>query len=165
MTSPQGFVGLLPADAVLSWGEPVAVVCVGIPASGKSTFCGQHLSGITRINLDTLHTRAKEWRAVSDCLANGASFVVDNTNPTVGDRRRYVDPAKAAGYRVVGLFFSSVLRECLTRNATRTGKQRVPAAGVAAKSHALEIPKWDEGFDELYYVRIDPTGFVIEEWR
>jgi hypothetical protein len=30
----------------------------------------------------------------------------------------------------------------------------------------MEIPSWDEGFDELHYVRIGGTGgFVVEGWR
>jgi hypothetical protein len=30
----------------------------------------------------------------------------------------------------------------------------------------LQIPSREEGFDELYYVRIDEVGgFVVEEWK
>ena len=36
------------------------------------------------------------------CLRERQPFVVDNTNPTAADRRRYVDPARAAGFRVIG---------------------------------------------------------------
>ena len=29
----------------------------------------------------------------------------------------------------------------------------------------LELPDWEEGYDELYYVRIDQDRFVIEPWK
>ena len=29
----------------------------------------------------------------------------------------------------------------------------------------LELPAWEEGYDELYYVRIDQDHFVIEPWK
>ena len=29
----------------------------------------------------------------------------------------------------------------------------------------LELPAWEEGYDELYYVWIDQDRFVIEPWK
>jgi hypothetical protein len=30
----------------------------------------------------------------------------------------------------------------------------------------LELPSLEEGFDKLYYVRVDGNGgFVVEEWK
>jgi hypothetical protein len=43
--------------------------------------------------------------------------------------------------------------------------QRVPEKGIRGTHARLVIPKYDEGFDELYYVRLLPDGgFDIAEW-
>ena len=36
---------------------------------------------------------------------------------------------------------------------------------IPATAKKLEIPSMDEGFDELWYVRIDDGRFVVEEWN
>ena len=58
------------------------IILIGIPASGKSTFCNEYFPEFVRINLDTLKTRNKERLLIESCFADGKSFVVDNTNPT-----------------------------------------------------------------------------------
>lgn len=56
------------------------VLLIGIPASGKSTFCGLRLAAThVRVNFNTLKRRPRELRFVRDCIANGRDFVVDNT--------------------------------------------------------------------------------------
>jgi predicted kinase len=144
-----------------------SVILIGIQGSGKSTFCRNlfydtHL----RINLDMLKTRHREALFLKACLEGKQKFVVDNTNITVADRRRYIVPAKNAGFSVIGYYFSSRLEEALARNRQRMGKSRIPDAGIAAMYKRLELPRKDEGFDRLYNVRISETGeFIVEEWR
>ena len=142
-----------------------AVVFIGIPASGKSTFYERNFkSGYEYINLDTLHTRRKEQILVNSCILEGKSFVVDNTNPTKADRQRYIPAAKAADYRVEGYFFQSISKDCRERNAKRVGKARVSDAAIGGVSSRLEIPGLDEGFDVLYFVKIIDGDFVREDW-
>lgn len=144
--------------------EKSAVILIGLQASGKSTFYQEHFTDThVRVNLDTLHTRNKERLLIEECIASGKSFAVDNTNPTALDRARYITPAKAAGYRIIGFFFKSVLSECMARNRSRTGKERIPDVALAATSNKLEIPAWPEGFDALYYVSIGNGNFVMED--
>lgn len=143
----------------------VAVIFIGIPASGKSTYfqrCFQ--DGFVHINLDTLHTRKKEQALLEKCLNEERSFVVDNTNPTKADRLRYIAPAKAAGYQVEGYFLQSILKDSVARNEQREGKARVPAKAIAAISNKLEMPSKDEGFDRLFFVKQVDGDFVTEEW-
>ena len=80
-------------------------------------------------------------------------------------RARYLAPAKAAGYRTVGLFFQSVLADCLARNKTREGKAKVKRLAVLGMSAQLELPSPDEGFDRLFFVRIADGLFEIEPWK
>jgi|SRR5215510_1579279 len=144
-----------------------AVILIGIQASGKSTFCYKNFFDThVRINLDMLRTRHREMLLLRACLEGKQKFVVDNTNITAADRRRYIVPAKAAGFSVVGYYFSSRLEEALMRNRRRTGKSRIPDMGIAGMYKRLEFPRKEEGFDLLYYVRITETGeFIVEEWK
>jgi predicted kinase len=90
--------------------------------------------------------------------------VIDNTNPTREDRSRYVPAARAAGFAVVGYYFRSGVTDCLRRNAGRSGPERIPDVAVLSTAKRLERPSLDEGFDELWHVRIEDGRFVTEEW-
>ncbi len=144
-----------------------AVIFIGIQASGKSTFFkGRFADTHIRINLDMLKTRHREELLVKACLEARQNFVVDNTNPRVEDRQRYILPAKDAGFEVIGYYFESKLTAMLERNRLRLGKERIPEAGIRAAYNKLQIPSLGEGFDKLYYVKIDPQGsFMVEEWQ
>ena len=140
-------------------------IMIGIQGSGKSTFCRRFLHDVQRINLDTLKTRNNEGRAIAACFENDLDFVVDNTNPTRENRSRYIVPAKAQGYRIVGYFMQSRLKQCIERNALREGKAKVPDRAIVMTSNKLEMPSYEEGFDEIYFVKNDGQDFCIETWR
>ena len=140
-------------------------IMMGLQGSGKTTFCQQYLSDVRYVNLDTLNTRNKEALVIQDCLNNSDNYVVDNTNPTRQDRLRYIPNAKEHGYHIVGYYMQSHLQECIKRNNERTGKKRIPSKAIAMTSNKLELPSYDEGFDELYYVKNDGKKMVVEDWR
>lgn len=143
-----------------------AVLLIGLQASGKSTFYHQMLDGDhVHINLDTLHTRNKERLLLEHCLQNGYSFAVDNTNPTMAEREKYIVPAKEYGYKITGYFFQSIIADCMERNRARQGKARVPDKAIPCTSNRLELPSYQEGFDRLYYVKLEHDRFLIEEWK
>ena len=143
-----------------------AVVFIGLQASGKSTFYrARFFNTHVRINLDMLKTRHRENQLIETCLQTKQPFVVDNTNPTKAERRKYIEAAKKAGFRVVGYYFQSQVEECKRRNESRPGHHQVPLAGVLGTYRRLEIPTLDEGFDQLNYVKIGEDGdFIVEEW-
>jgi len=142
------------------------VILMGLQGSGKSTFYRQFLSDeFVRVNLDTLKTRNKEAELVEECLAKGTNFAVDNTNPTKADRQRYIPVAREHGYKVVGYFMESKLKDCMERNEKRQGKEKIPRTAIAATSNKLEMPSYEEGFDELYFVKNDGVTMTVSEWR
>ena len=59
----------------------------------------------------------------------------------------------------------SRLKECIARNELREGKARVPAKAIAATSNKLQMPSYEEGFDELYYVQNDGNTMTVLDWR
>ncbi|MGC3967614.1 MAG: ATP-binding protein [Pirellulales bacterium] len=139
---------------------------IGVQASGKSTFCRDRLFMThVRINLDMLRTRHRERQLLETCLRIGQRFVVDNTNATKSEREPYIAAAKAAHFRVVGYYFQSVIQDCRRRNEQRPAEYRVPPAGLLGTYAKLELPSRDEGFDELYYVKLSADGFAVEDWR
>lgn len=142
------------------------VILMGLQGSGKSTFYSRYLADdFVRVNLDTLKTRHQEKLLIEECVRSESNFAVDNTNPTRLGRERYIKPAKEAEYRVIGYFLESKIKDCIQRNALREGKARIPEKAIAATSNKLEIPSYEEGFDELYFVKNNGEAMTIEEWR
>ena len=148
------------------YSEKQAIVFMGIQASGKTTFYEQMLAsrGYVHISLDILHTRNKEDKLLTECLENGRSFVVDNTNPEISVREKYIIKAKEYGYQLIGIFFQSKVKDCMQRNEQRGLK--VPQKAIACTSNNLQMPSVEEGFDELYFVSININNkFKISPWR
>ena len=147
------------------------VVFVGLQASGKSTFYrGRFASTHALVSKDLMrHNRNRERRQrqlVTAALERGESVVVDNTNPTAADRGPLVEIARAFGAQAVCYYFESRVAASLERNASREGLARVPDVAVRATSKRLAAPSIEEGFDEMYYVRIADDGrFVVEPWK
>jgi predicted kinase len=136
-----------------------AVVFCGVQGSGKtSLYRDRFLETHVRISMDLLHTRRREEAFLALCLESGRRFVVDNTNPTPTDRRRYVEPARAAGFRVLGYLVEVDPAEALARNAARPARRRVHVAGVLGTGRRLVRPTLEEGFDELWHATAAPGG-------
>lgn len=145
-----------------------AVIFIGIQACGKTSFYRERFfSTHVRINLDMLRTRHRERLLFEACLAAKQSFVVDNTNASHAERARYLASSRAAGFRVIGYCFRSNILDALRRNNTRADVARVPDEGIYATHNRLQLPKHHEGFDKLFYVRIDEASnqFIVEDWK
>ena len=135
------------------------IIFTGVQASGKSSFYLLNLyHSHLRINLDMLKTRHRENIIFEACLTSKTKMVIDNTNPTREDRARYIGRAKDAGFEVISYYFETDLNSTLERNSYRTGKANIPEVGVRATYKKLEIPSLDEGFDEVFKVKIVANG-------
>lgn len=135
------------------------IIFTGVQASGKSSFylLNLHHSHL-RINLDMLKTRYRENLIFEACLAGQAKCVIDNTNPTREDRARYIQRALDAGFEVIAYYFETDLSSTLERNSYRIGKANIPEFGVRATYKKLEMPTLEEGFTEIYVVKIIGNG-------
>ncbi|BAY09368.1 ATP-binding protein [Calothrix sp. NIES-2098] len=144
-----------------------AIIFIGIQGAGKSTFYRNYFFNThIRINLDMLKTRHREQIIFQACLEAKQPFVIDNTNPTVEERKRYIIPAKEKYFRVVGYYFQALLEDCQQRNNQRPPKQIVPLVGLLATYKKLVMPSWEEGFDAIYTVKPDVNySFIVEEWN
>jgi predicted kinase len=142
------------------------VVFVGLQASGKSTFfrerfaeCHQHVSKDLFPNNRNKNRRQEHLPRAA--LSAGRCVVVDNTNPTLEDRRALIGLGGEYGARIVGYFFDANVRECIRRNEMREGNARVPDVAIYATAKKLVAPSIEEGFDELLRVRLNDSAFEV----
>jgi predicted kinase len=138
------------------------VMLIGIQGSGKSTFARRFIDSHVRLNLDMLRTRHREGLLFAACLQAKAPVLIDNTNVTREQRRRFLEPALAAGFSVRGFYFVPLLEECIGRNARRS--KPVPEGALHGTLRRLEPPTRAEGFAELHAVRIVGADFAVEEY-
>jgi hypothetical protein len=118
-----------------------AVLLIGSNIAAKSAFYLARFSHThVRITLDQLKTRQREDILVQACLMAKQMFVVDNINTTKADRARYIAPAKLAGFRVTGYYFST-----------------------GSIIH-VDLPRLEEGFSSLFYVRESCGQFDVSSW-
>ncbi|WP_374668398.1 AAA family ATPase [Acinetobacter sp.] len=135
------------------------IIFTGVQASGKSSFYLLHLyHSHLRINLDMLKTRHRENIIFEAALASKTKMVIDNTNPSKADRARYIQRARDAGFEIMAYYFETDLLSTLKRNSYREDKANIPETGVRATYKKLEIPHFDEGFDEIFTVKIISNG-------
>jgi len=144
------------------------VIFMGAQAAGKTSFYKfRFFDTHVRVNLDMLRTRNREKTLVEACLQSKQSFVVDNTNATVPDRSRYIRRASAYRFSVVGYYFQSIAAECIARNKQRNRYPLpvVPSVAIRGTISRFEHPSFSEGFDRLYFVRIENDSFIVEKWK
>lgn len=142
------------------------VIFCGIQASGKSSFYKENFfNSHMRISLDLLNTRNRESLFMNMCYQTTMSFVVDNTNPTEEERKKYIKLAKENQAKVIGYYFQSKIEDAIARNNQRQGKAYIPEIAIKGTFNKLEIPSFEEGFDELYYVQMKDNGFIINKWE
>jgi predicted kinase len=150
---------------------PELVILIGLQGAGKSTFCRTRFQGthdwVSKDRFRNNRRPARRQRQlIEEALQAGRSVVVDNTNPTTAERAELIALGRAFGARVVSYYFASRLEDCLERNRTRAGKERVPDVAVYATAKRLQVPSVDDGFDHLYWVRLRDGGqFDVQQWQ
>lgn len=141
-----------------------AIILCGIQGSGKSTFCRDlYWDSHIRLNYDMLRTRHREKLMLAACIESKQPFVVDATNPTILDRERYIGPAKAARFKVIGIEFVVPVSLAVSRNAMRNPKQCVPNKAIYATIAKFQPITFAEGFDELWLAIVSEGGIELKE--
>ena len=110
-----------------------------------------------------LKTRNKEKNLLETCIKLNQSFVVDNTNPTIEDRKRYIPVSKQSGFKIIGYFFDTKIKDSLSRNSLRKQRENIPIKGVYSTLRKLIPPSFEEGFDILYHVTLKENAFIVKE--
>lgn len=147
-------------------GEAEIVLIVGAPASGKTNLYTTIFApaGYVHVNQDTLRTRDKCLRVVSDSISSGESCVVDNTNRDKATRKHYVELAKGLGVGIRCVYFDVPKAVCVHNNhfrafhgPTRMDEQKrgvLPYTAIESFFKERQVPNTQEGFGEGGVVRV-----------
>ncbi|XP_042332183.1 bifunctional polynucleotide phosphatase/kinase isoform X2 [Sceloporus undulatus] len=151
-----------PPEACLASSSPELVVAVGFPAAGKSTFLKKHLVSVGYVyaNRDTLGSWQKCVALCQASLQAGKSVAVDNTNPDVESRHRYIECAKEVGVPCRCFLFTASLEQAKHNNRFRemTEKGHVPVNDIVLNTYKSKYmaPSLEEGFSEILKIHFVP---------
>ncbi|RKP14398.1 bifunctional polynucleotide phosphatase/kinase-like protein, partial [Piptocephalis cylindrospora] len=147
-------------DELASKVEKGLILLVGAPASGKSTVWKKYFKskGYTRINMDTLKSKAKCLKGSKEALAAGGRVVVDNTNGDRATRAEYLKLAKGMNLPCYVIWVNTGPEVCRHNNLYRSirkgsneeGKrERIPDVAFRTFYSRFQPPVLSEGFSSI----------------
>ena len=128
--------------------EKEVVIMVGMPGSGKSTFCSQKLSSYKLICGDTFKTQPKMIKEAKKYIKNN-SIIFDGTNGTSKKRKNYIDFAMEYNRKVKCIWIDTNLENSIEQIKKRKteGGHYVPKIALYTYKKYFEIPDENEGFE------------------
>lgn len=149
---------------------------IGIPYSGKSTFVKNYFKDESYVLLSTdqyIETQAallnKSYseifcitieKATEDlynnlhyALSNDLDIVWDQTNLSKKSRSKKLNLLKK-NYTKIACFFETPDDECLLSRQSGRKDKIIPLDVIETMKISLEKPSYEEGFDEIYNVKI-----------
>ena len=135
------------------------VIMVGYPGAGKSMIAKdiQHL-GYTKdliyeiINRDQLSTMDKCVKYCDKLLNNGSNIIIDNTNPDVMSRQKFIKLGKKYGYTITCIELITDKEESLHNNYYRSFNSDeifIPRIVYNIFESKYEEPNIKEGFNNI----------------
>ena len=146
-----------------------AVIMVGSPASGKSTFARRLKGrGFVVASLDAVKTKAKLYALIDRAVASGKKVVVDNTNSSRQSRRNIIEKVSRAlnqhgypleGCRILVVWAATPRKVCLHLDGLRcdSGKnvELLPRVVIPTYWKYFEQPRPEELGDGCRLARLD----------
>ncbi|GER55784.1 APRATAXIN-like [Striga asiatica] len=149
-------------------GQPIVLLMVGLPGSGKSTFCDEVMKisprPWARVCQDTINngkpgTKIQCLSAASTALKDGKSVFIDRCNI---DREQRTEFLKLGGPQTVkhAVILDLPAKLCISRSVKRTGHEGNLQGGKAAAVvnqmvPKKELPKLNEGFSRITFCQDD----------
>ena len=154
-----------------SFSPPELIIFIGLPGAGKSRFYRARFASTHALiskDLMSSNRRPKNERQAGqarEILRSGGNVAIDNTNIS-RHQRELLLAARECGARVTGYYFDVSRDDCRARNATRTGKACVPEFVIGLIGNQLQLPDYNEGFDALLRVVLEPNGApIVTVWN
>ena len=120
---------------------------IGVALSGKTTYVKANFDHeVIRLSYFD-NNRKKELEYIEDCLKEGKSVVVDDTNLTQNIRKQHIDLAKKYNAKIIGIFMNTSTGLLHQRRMKRN--EQFPLVVINKQLKELETPTKDEGFDAL----------------
>ena len=140
------------------------MVFVGFPASGKTTFYEKIMKpkGYLHVNRDTLGSWQKCVNICSQELKRKTKIVIDNTNPDIESRKRYICCAQDHKVPVRCFHFLTTMDEAKHNNRFRelTSKShytRVTDIAYNTFKSRFVQPQLTEGFKEVLKITLNAS--------
>lgn len=150
--------------------KPHAIILVGLPGSGKTTFATNNYKDYTLISRDTCLMELSNgrcyddaWKYVdhaevdknfekvfNDTLNRKEDLVIDRTNLTYKSRKKFITRLEKAGYDITIQVALADTVTILNRNHNRIGKHIDPEV-IFRMMMSFEMPFVSEG-EILYYI-------------
>jgi len=120
---------------------------IGVALSGKTTYVKANFDHeeIRLYYFD--NNRKKEMNYIEQCLKQGKSIVVDDTNLTKDIRKMHIDMAKKYNAKMIGVFMNTSIGLLHQRRMRRN--EQFPLVAINRQLKEIETPTKDEGFDVL----------------
>ncbi|XP_049543987.1 uncharacterized protein F21D5.5 [Anopheles darlingi] len=153
---------LSPSCAKMIGPEQEVIVMVGFPGSGKSHFARHQLAphGYQLVNRDTLGSWQKCVASMEAALRQGKRVVIDNTNPDVESRKRYVQAAARANIPVrcfvMDVDYRHARHNNLFRELTDRSHQAISDMVFNSYKSKFQPPALSEGYKEIVKVKFVP---------
>jgi DNA 3'-phosphatase len=132
-------------EALLEGDDPLCILLVGSPASGKSRVAARLVARDFVLASGDVDG-ARHRRVFTEALKAGRRVVVDNTNPLCATRKSYADEATAAGYATSLCYVATPKAVCFHLDAARCqldiggGTKELPAVALHTYWKRLEPP-------------------------
>ncbi|XP_044021151.1 uncharacterized protein F21D5.5 isoform X2 [Aphidius gifuensis] len=150
-----------PPNAKLVSQKQEVIIMVGGPGTGKSHVATRYLNDYQHINRDKLGSWQKCVAAMEKALSLGKSVVVDNTNPDVLSRQRYIEVAKEKKIPVRCFLMTTSAEHAKHNNRFRelTDSTHTVVKDVIIHSYVKNFvpPTIDEGFEEIIKINFFPN--------
>lgn len=147
-------------------------LCVGPPASGKSTFSKTLAEGDTNVvRVCPDEFRAKlGWgegdqsvsaaafeatkKAIGKALDSGKNVIIDATFMHRKSRKDFINIARGRGAQVIAMVFECEKATLVARNAKRVaeGGRNVSESVMDMMLEKYQVPTEEEGFDKVQFV-------------
>jgi bifunctional polynucleotide phosphatase/kinase len=148
------------------------VIMVGIQGSGKSSYINneimkKHSKIYKIISKDIDGTTKKCCDKCEKYISNNFSIIIDNTNPSKGDRKCYIDIAKKYNYNVRCIVMRidekyAKHNTCYRHYITRGERKMIPDIAFNVFKKKFEEPNKSEGINELITIEYNP---IIKDER